>query len=151
MVQSVNTEIVQYRGWDAAWLVINDSVVEIMGLIMVGLLAHVLSLQNDERSIFVHPSYMLATLLVPLQVATFFANKTMGCAHILGDVSEPLKRTFPVSLIFHVIVTVCCYFMIYQMKYRNKDIESVKELKRQLREAEASNKMSTSSNKKKRS
>ena len=146
----MNTEIVQYRGWDAAWLVINDSVVEIMGLIMVGLLAHVLSLKNDERSIFVHPSYVLATLLVPFQLATFFANKTMGCAHILGDVSEPLQRTFPVSIIFHVIVSVCCYFMIYQMKYRNKDIEFVKEMKMQLREAEATKK-STSNNKKKRS
>ena len=45
-------------------------------------------------------------------------------------------RTFPISLVFHTIVTLCCWFMNYQMQRRNSAVKQVLDMKKVLQNAE---------------
>lgn len=151
-----------------------------MGLIMVAVLALFLSssdpprLQrdrnddNDNNSTITNLSfsdrhYMIATALIPMQIASFFQNneRKIGCLEPLrerfGDLifsatatTTPLTdsndhdvlihtgedRPFPLSLIFHTVVTLCCCFMNYQMQRRTAAVKQVMDMKKILQNAE---------------
>ncbi|KAI2492183.1 hypothetical protein MHU86_22379 [Fragilaria crotonensis] len=162
-----NSEIVTFvSGWEAARFMANDSVVEIMGLILVAALTLFLSdpLQRPNLT-FADRHYMVATALIPLQITSYFQNeKKIGCIQplmerygdlILSAISSTSStttsdadsdqnlpdpfgedRSFPISLVFHTIVTLCCWFMNYQMQRRNEAIKQVMHMKKILENAE---------------
>jgi hypothetical protein len=105
-----------------------------MGLIMMAALSYFLA-QADKPITFSDQYYMIATGLIPLQVAAYFQNQKMGCAHLV-DGAEPLDRDFPISMVFHTIVTICCWFMNYQMQLRNDEVKAVADMRRTLASAE---------------
>jgi hypothetical protein len=51
------------------------------------------------------------------------------------DSSSFVERAFPVSLVFHTIVTMCCLFMKYQSNQRNQEMKQILELKATLESA----------------
>ena len=157
-------------GWEAARFIANDSVVEIMGLIMVAALTLFLAdpLQRPNLT-FADRHYMVATALIPLQITSFFQNeKKIGCIQplterfgdlILSAISSSSSstttttmtetdsdqnlanqlgedRSFPISLVFHTFVTLCCWFMNYQMQRRNDAVKQVMDMKKILQNAE---------------
>lgn len=133
--QTANQEIVTYSTQEAMSLVLNDSVTEVMGLIVVGALAFFLS---NPINTFSARSYMVSTMMIPLQISAFFQNKTMGCTEVLGndDSIEALQRQFPISVVFHMIVSGCCWFMEYQLSSRRNDVKAVMTMRKTLANAE---------------
>lgn len=105
-----------------------------MGLIMMTTLTYFLY-DETKPAKFDEPMYMISTMLVPMQVATYFQQPQIGCAGLVPD-AEPVDRAFPISMIYHTIVTLSCFFMNYQMTARNKAIKSVVTMRKNLAEAE---------------
>jgi hypothetical protein len=108
--------------------------VEILGLVMMSSLAYFLY-DETKPAKFNEPTYMVSTMLVPMQLATYFQQPLVGCAHVMEG-AEPVNRAFPVSMIYHMIVTLSCFFMNYQMTHRNKAIKAVVTMRKNLAEAE---------------
>jgi hypothetical protein len=133
-LQAANKDISQYSGFDAVYYILNDSVVEIMGLVMMSSLAYFLY-DETKPAKFNEPTYMISTMLVPMQLATYFQQPLVGCAHVMEG-AEAVDRAFPVSMIYHMIVTLSCFFMNYQMAHRNKAIKAVVTMRKNLAEAE---------------
>lgn len=89
---------------------------------------------------FSSPLYMIATLLLPLQLTSFYATKEIGCTQVLEglqEVDEVKVRDFPVPIAFHAIVTGCYFFMESQMVGRERDIAAILKLRQNLAEAQA--------------
>ena len=64
-------------------------------------------------------------------------------------VEEVKVRDFPVSIVFHAIVTACYFFMESQMAGRERDVQAVLKLRRDLADAQAKGQaMTKGSNKK---
>mmetsp|Transcript_13948 Transcript_13948/g.20605 ORF Transcript_13948/g.20605 Transcript_13948/m.20605 type:complete len:233 (-) Transcript_13948:984-1682(-) len=133
----INPEIIQHTS-----IFIKDSAVEIMGLIMIGLLSTFVSRGGPMK--FFDPSYIFATILVPAQIVTFFNNRKIGCQDLIDsetyETLPTLDRPFPISLVLHTVVTLSCLFMKYQMDARNKDVQAVRDLRKDLAEAQRTNK-----------
>lgn len=53
---------------------------------------------------------------------------------------EVEMHNFPVPVIYHAIVTASFFFMEYQMKQRNNDVQRVEEMRQHLKRAQGSNK-----------
>lgn len=108
-----------------------------MGLIMVGLLSSFLYRSGPMN--LSDPSYVFATVLVPLQIVAFFNNRKIMCKDLAdseaNEISPGLDRPFPISLVFHTVVTLSCGFMKYQMDARNKDIQAVRDMRKDLADA----------------
>ena len=58
-------------------------------------------------------------------------DSDQNLANQLGE-----DRSFPISLVFHTIVTLCCWFMNYQMQRRNDAVKQVMDMKKILQNAE---------------
>ena len=117
---------------------------------MVFALAAFLSLKPPGT--FSSPLYLISTLLLPLQLTLYFSVKEIGCTHVLDglqEVEEVKLRDFPVTVVFHAIVTGCYFFMESQMAGRERDIAAIMKLRNDLAEAQARG-LTSSSNKKKK-
>lgn len=89
---------------------------------------------------FSSPLYMIATLLLPLQLTCYFSKREIGCTHVLKGLQDvPLDeikvRDFPVQLVFHAIVTACYFFMQSQIAGRERDIQALLKLRSDLANA----------------
>ena len=142
-------------GWQAVSLIVNDSVVEVMGLIMMASLTLFLFTSTSATAAvetpisFANRHYMMATALIPLQIAAFFQNDKIGCLTLLSKtmpvsqmqeeqelvLSSP-DRSFPVSVIFHTVVTMSCWFMMYQMQHRTDAVRQVLDMRKALEAAQ---------------
>jgi hypothetical protein len=90
---------------------------------------------------FSSPSYMLSTVFLPLQLSLFFTKPEIGCTHILTTIPEQVQlRKFPVSVVYHSIVTACYFLMEYQSRAREHDVQAVMKLQTDLIKAHASKK-----------
>lgn len=142
-------------GWQAVSFIVNDSVVEVMGLIMMASLTLFLFTSTSDATTvetpisFANRHYMMATALIPLQIAAFFQNDKIGCLKLLSnttmipmdeeDLSVVLSspdRSFPISVIFHTVVTVSCWFMMYQMQHRTDAVKQVLDMRKALEGAQ---------------
>jgi hypothetical protein len=136
-------------GWQAISFIVNDSVVEVMGLIMMASLTLFLFTSTSAATAvetpisFANRHYMMATALIPLQIAAFFQNDKIGCLKLLSNTTvTPLDeedlvlsspdRSFPVSIIFHTVVTMSCWFMMYQMQHRTDAVRQVLDMRKAL-------------------
>jgi hypothetical protein len=140
-------------GLQAAKIVMQDSLCEIMGILMMSCLCRFL-LEQPQGDIvskpptFSNPFYLTATVLVPLQIASYYNSKTLGCLSATQDefaagekAEEELKpRNFPVTVLFHSIVTAACWFMDWQMQNKDKEVQEVLDLKEKLEKAKEANK-----------
>jgi Flp pilus assembly protein protease CpaA len=113
-------------------LILKDTAPEIMGIIMVVCLAAFLS--STEHTKLTSVTYMAATMFVPLQLALFFQKSTMGCSQVNPNHVLGLARQFPISVVFHVITTLCCILMEHQMRVRMDDLREIRNLRVRIKE-----------------
>jgi len=103
---------------------------------------------------FSSPLYVISTLLLPLQLTSYFTVKEIGCTPVLDglqEVEEVKVRDFPIPVVFHAIVTGCYFFMESQMVGRERDIAAVMKLRHDLETARAKGLVNSNSNNKKKS
>jgi len=148
-VKNVNeylSEDDRISGAKAALLVVSDSMVPLASVAMAGALAFFLNLK-DPPADFSHRYYMIANACIPVILALHFNRQSFGCADefLAKAKMEPEERTrgFPVVLVLHVIVTLCCSFMNMQMNQQEKNEKLVAKLRKDLEEAQAENKRKT--------
>lgn len=97
-------------------------------------------LAMNPAGTFSSPYYLLSTVFLPLQLASFYMMKEIGCANVLTIPGEVQLRKFPVPVVFHSIVTACYFLMEYQMRAREQDVQAVMELRNDLVKARTSKK-----------
>jgi aspartyl/asparaginyl-tRNA synthetase len=89
-------------------------------------------LAMNPAGTFSSPYYMLSTVFLPLQLASFYMMKEIGCTHVLTIPGEVKLRKFPVPVIYHSIVSACYFLMEYQMRAREQDVQAVMRLRNDL-------------------
>jgi hypothetical protein len=117
-----------------------EGLVEFINLIIAILLFRFTGM--DKPGDFSSRPYFIAALLVPICISLFFTTERCGCAidsdssqGILENDSSPFAKTdrqFPVAVIYHLIVTVCYWFMKVGMDSCNANLEEVTKMKKQL-------------------
>ena len=142
-------------GLSAVKLILNNSIVELLGVFCAACLLWCLSLPLPaEGSDFTTAPYRLSCAMIPMIVTVYFNNKTLGCLANYEDSDAKTDvqsddngkdRNFPVVLVFHSIVSISLWFMQYQMQQHKKNIDMVKKLQLDLDDAQAAR-----ANKKKR-
>ena len=68
-------------------------------------------------------------------------NKTVGCVNdelvqILGEPMEERRRAFPLVLVFHGIASLSLWFMQYQIRQCDENVEKIQQMKNNLLERE---------------
>lgn len=111
---------------------------------------------SPNESFFSNKYYMFATGLVPAVINFYYLStkKTGTCLEQsgislsnviwdredIGDDSVVSKmQGFPVIVVFHVIVTACCWFMDFQRSQQNHNVLLLEKLKRDLAKTRAGN------------
>ena len=127
----------QISGSQAFVLVIADVLPYILAVVMSAALSFFLIL--EEPANFSHPRYLFANALLPPMVGIHFMYKNkVSCLNDEQlETIEPQPRTrgIPVIVIFHVIVTVCYWFMSNQRQQQARNLSTVHDLQRDLNRA----------------
>jgi hypothetical protein len=133
-------------GWQTITAVLTDSVSELLAIICVGCLLWCLCLPMAGTDFSTLP-YRLSCACLPIIVRIYFSNKdnTSGCLNDGGEMEQYYQtiedpperppRPFPIILIFHTIVSICLFFMQFQVKQHTHNIEMVLKLKKDLMDA----------------
>lgn len=129
-------------GWQAAIMVLNDSIVELLSLICGLCLILCLNKPINYRD-FETASFRTSCICIPLIVFQYHGSKqNLGCLddtmmqHVKGTADEaPVKRGFPVILVFHTVTTLALYFMQYQARKMDENVRIMLKLKEELTEA----------------
>jgi hypothetical protein len=132
----------QINGFQAFLLIVQDACCEISGnLLMISLAAF---LAMKPSGTFSSPFYILSTVFLPIQLSLFYTKQEIGCTHILTTIPKAEEqvqlRKFPVSVVYHSIVTACYFLMEYQSRAREQDVQAVMELRKDLVKARANKK-----------
>ena len=129
--------------------VVHDSVSEIAAIVCACFLMQCLSLPiMTDHNDFSTLSYRLSCACIPVIISIYAArnqNTTMGgclgttegslLEYTMENQPPPHKpHGFPVILVFHSIVSLSLFFMQYQSKQAEINIEKVRKLKKDLTE-----------------
>ena len=134
-LKSVQPEI-EVAPVTAMKLIFSDGLVELVNFIISLCLLRFNSLK--EKGDYSSRSYMLASALIPFCLGLFFNTERYGCVTdsngevILGANSVMTERQFPVSAVFHIIVTGCYWFMNMSMAQCDLNLEAVTRLQKEL-------------------
>lgn len=128
----------------------SDSMMEIMS-IMCGLSIVWLLNQPAGKNDFSTLHFRVSCFFIPFIVLAYYHNRSLGC---LDQVDGPLspkaldekdpaedqiddrqRRTFPVVLLFHLIMSLSLFFMQSQRKQLESSVEKIQQLKKDLLEA----------------
>lgn len=124
-------------GFQVFLLVISDALPYILAIIMAAALSFFLIL--EEPGTFSHPRYLFANGCLPPLVGIHFMRKDkLSCLEdeqLVGFDPEPRSRSLPVVVIFHVIVTLCYWFMDSQRQKQARNVRMVQDLYRDLDQA----------------
>lgn len=136
----------QISGARAFVLAVSDSFPYILAITMSAFLSLFLSLKEPGN--FSDPRYLLANALLPPLIGMHFLYKDEpSCLHdeaLLARIDpEPRTRSLPVVVVYHVIVTVCCWFMDNQRQQQARNIRMVQDLQRDLTRAKKGNNKTT--------
>jgi len=118
-----------------------EGLVELVNLIIAILLFRFTDM--DKPGDFSSRPYFIAAILVPICISLFFTTERCGCAldtnpsqdEAMKNDASSLSRTerqFPVAVIYHLIVTVCYWFMKVGMDSCEANLETVTKMKKQL-------------------
>lgn len=116
--------------------------VELMNLIIAILLFRFTGM--DKPGDFSSRPYITAAVLVPICISLFFTTERCGCAIESTGSSRggtehdsssfpKTDRQFPVAVIYHLIVTLCYWFMKVGMDSCEANLEEVTKMKKQLK------------------
>lgn len=134
-------------------MVLNDSIVEILGL--VSGICLILCLRSPVLNFkdFSTIPFRISCVCIPTMAYYYHYEKQyMGClddqdydtlvkhrqAEMDGDGIDPAEKTkrgFPIVLIFHLVTTLALYFMQYQAQKMDSNIFKMLALKDELTEA----------------
>ena len=124
-------------GFQAFVLVAIDALPYILAMVMAAALSFFLVMEKPGN--FSHPRYLLANACLPPLVGMHFMRKDkLSCLEdeqLTGFDPEPRSRSLPVAVVFHVIVTVCCWFMDSQRRHQETNVRMVQDLYRDLDQA----------------
>ena len=125
-------------GGRAFVLVVGDSFSYVCAVAISACLSFFLLL--EQPGTFSDPRYVLANALLPAMIGFHFYQKDQ--ASCLNDTQlasietvEPRTRSLPVVAVFHVIVTICYWFIDYQQQQQTRNIRMVENLQRDLDQA----------------
>lgn len=120
-------------------LVLGDAMPYVFAIAISASLAFFLIL--EEPGTFSDRRYMFANALLPPMVVMFFRNKdNPSCLNedqlVKVDIDESDRsRSLPVVVVFHLIVTICYWFMDHQRQQQAKNLKMMEDLKRDLADA----------------
>jgi len=115
--------------FEALYIIAGENMCEIVNLFICLLLLYFLSINNTIGTLS-HWSYIVASSFTPLCIGLFYhSTLVVGCL----DTNIPYhdnsrKRQFPVSALFHVIITGCYWFMNIEREKYEGHVEMVKKL-----------------------
>lgn len=163
----LDDDSLRISGLQAIFYVINDTLCEFLGVIMGCCISFFLTQQfNGGRivlstsageSFFTNKAYMMATGLVPAVLNFYFKRSKIDVSCLDHDYStisadttwvrhtekegslSSAVRGFPVVIVFHVITTVCCWFMEMQQSQQIKNVKMMENFKKELADAKAEN------------
>lgn len=154
-----------YSGFQATLMVLNDSLVEILGLVCGICLTLCLSSPKMNFQDFTTVPFRISCSCIPTLVYFYhFEKQYLGClddsdydtlmkhrqAQAGGDgldAIEKQKRGFPIIIVFHLITTLALYFMQFQARSMDENIYKMLKLKEELTEARQGSKKDESSKK----
>jgi hypothetical protein len=140
-------------GFQAFVAVLNDSIVEVLGIVCCASLLWCLSLPMRNQDFATVP-YRLSCTLIPMIVSLYWSNKTKtgGCLNdfdtttttttMIEDMPERTPGGFPVVLVFHLIVSISLWFMKFQYSQHGKNVAMVMKMKKDLKDAQKISKSS---------
>lgn len=147
-------------GSEAIILVLHDATVELLSIFCVGCLLQCLRLpQGDFSSL----PYRLSCAILPVIISIYFqqssinssskkkerptcvaSSKYYDASLTTADLrDEAVPRHFPVALVFHLIVSISLWFMLYQNQQHDKNIQLLQKLKQDLVQTKANKTNST--------
>ena len=121
-------------------MVLRNGLCEYVGVFQSALVAYYLGREDVTLGDFTPHAYMMSAVLVPAQLSLFFQTRDLvGCAGAAaplggGEEGRGEARQFPISVVFHVIVTVSCWFMKMGRNKSDEQVGTVESLKRQVEE-----------------
>lgn len=113
---------------------------ELVNLI-IAILQMLFLANSTEKKTFTAKSYCAIAALVPFCLGLYFNTEKTGCMidsngsiviRTPDAINQLSKRQFPVSIIFHLILTGCVYFMSIDMEQVDKNLAAVELLRNQL-------------------
>jgi len=125
-------------------LLFSDGLVELVNLIIAICLCRFTGMKT--RGDFSSAFYFSAASLIPFCLGLFFNTERYGCVVdssgdlLAGGDSVMTERQFPVSVLFHLIVTGCYYFMKMNMGQCNKNLYAVERLRKEFVQSKDSKK-----------
>ena len=123
-----------------AFLLLGHSMIEAMGVIISFLLFKFTSMNNPPGNYTSQP-YVAAASLIPFCAGMFIhSDHSLTC---LGENTEREegKRQIPVSIVFHVIVSLCYWFMKLGKRQCDGQVDAVEKLKKEMFQSKQNKKM----------
>ena len=159
-------ETLAIPGSEAIILLLHDATVELLSIFCVGCLLQCLRLPKGDFSSL---PYRLSCAIIPIILSLYFqpgtfennssnskkkerltcvaASKYYDASLTTADLrQEAVPRHFPVVLVFHLIVSLSLWFMLYQNQQHDKNIQLLQKLKDELAEGQKKRKDNNSSN-----
>jgi len=132
-MKSIRSEI-EVEPLTAAKLLLSNGLVELVNLIIAILLCIFAS--RKEAGDFSTSTYLSAAGLIPFCAGLFFNTERCGCVvdsdGIVIQNVDSSKRQFPVAIIYHVILTLCYWFMKMGMDSCDTNLAAVTRLQQKL-------------------
>jgi hypothetical protein len=124
-------------GTAAFLLVVSDCFPYICAIVISASLSFFLI--QEKPGSFSDPRYVMANALLPLMIGSHFVYKDKESC-LTDDQSATIQtetrtRSLPVVAVFHVVVTVCYWFIDYQTQQQARNIRMVEGLQSDLDEA----------------
>lgn len=119
--------------WDAVYYCFADSLMESMQLLCCLSLIWLmyLPLNGDDFSSI---PFRLAISFVPIIISNYYCNSTLGCLKNLQNniTDDNTPRPFPIMVIFLAIGLAPLYFMKYQQRQQDENIQKIEKLRENL-------------------
>lgn len=107
-------------------IVLDGCLSEILNIAAIFAIFNFLTISNPQAN-FSSPSYIVSCFLVMSSIAGFYAYQ------FKDEVSRKNEKQLPISSVFHVIVTVCYWFMDVGISKCNNNIQVVEEYEKALK------------------
>jgi hypothetical protein len=123
-------------GYQAVGSLLKNSSTEVFGILCAASLAWCLGMPMTQSD-FSTPNYTFSVSCLFIVISLYWNNQTVGCVDeelslILGEPVEERKRAFPLVIVFHAIASMSLWFMQYQIRTCDQNIEKIQQMKSNL-------------------
>lgn len=121
-------------GMQASMAVLSDNACHMCAICMSLMLTYFLSADPPEG--VSSRKYMAANVFLPAILTLFFTRTTNSCVDDLllqaGMTAEPHVHSFPVAVVFHIIVTLSVWFMGLQAQKGQQNLDQIITIRKQM-------------------